>query len=116
MPRRVPWDTLEEAVSVLSKRRDVLARQIEALRIHTLDREVLLVLQYVVLASAKGVAEWANAQGWTMPGAKGKPRQYSADDVLLLIKTPSLAVGSDLHALVLEILNKNRIEVTRAFG
>lgn len=118
MPKTVPWKSLEEAIATLSERREVLSRQIEALRSISMSPqiEVVLVLQYVVLASAKGVAEWANEQGLTLPGAKGEPRRYTARDILALIAKPPDAVGPELRALVRHIFEKNTKQVLHSFG
>ena len=65
----VPWTTLQEAITVLKHRRDLFARQIDALSAVTDDRQALLLLQYVALASMLRVADWANAQGWRLPAS-----------------------------------------------
>ena len=113
----VPWTTLEEAIKVLVERRDLSARQIEALRLslQTDKREVLLVLQYVAMASMLRVADWANAQGWRLPGTTGNPRPYVQDDIRTLIQNPPPEVGPDLQALAREIFALNSKAVTKRF-
>ena len=111
----VPWTSLEEAITVLVERRDLSSRQIEALRLETEQREVLLVLQYVVMASMLRVADWANTQGWRMGGASGKPRPYVQDDIRALIQDPPPEVSPPLHALAKEIFVLNSKAVKKQF-
>lgn len=111
----VPWSSLEEAIAVLTERRDVSLRQIEALKVKTTQREVLIVLQYVALASMLRVADWANGQGWRIPGAAGNPRPYVQEDVRALIQNPPPEVSPDLHALVKEIFVLNSKAVKKQF-
>ena len=103
----VPWTTLEEAITVLEHRRDLSARQIAALSAVTDDRQVRLLLQYVALASMLRVADWANAQGWRMPGAGDNARPYVQDDIRVLIQNPPPGTDPALHALVKEIFTLN---------
>ena len=103
----VPWTSLEEAIAVLENRRDVSVRQINALSTVTDDRQVRLLLQYVALASMLRVADWANAQGWRMPGAGDNARPYVQDDIRALIQQPPAGTDPALHALTKEIFALN---------
>ena len=111
----VPWTSLDEAIAVLTERRDLSSRQIEALKLQTDEREVLIVLQYVALASMLRVADWANAQGWRMRGSSGNPRPYVQDDIRALIQDPPAGVNADLQALAHEIFALNSKAVKKQF-
>ncbi len=111
----VPWTTLEEAITVLENRRDLSARQIEALSAATNDRQIRLLLQYVALASMLRVADWANAQGWRLPGAADNPRPYVQDDIRALIQNPPPVTDPALHALAKEIFVLNSKAVKKRY-
>lgn len=119
MTRATPWVTLDDCIAVLTKRRDVLANQIEsleALRPKTDDRDVQLVLRYVVLGSMKGVANWANEQGWRLPGAAGNQRQYAAGDIGELLENPPAGVAPELIRLLRGIFSANSSQVARSYN
>lgn len=111
----VPWTTLQEAISVLKNRRDLSARQIDALSATTNDRQIQLLLQYVALASMLRVADWANTQGWRMPGAGDNFRPYVQDDIRALIQNPPPDTDPALHALAKEIFALNSKAVKKRF-
>lgn len=111
----VPWNSLDEAIAVLVERRDLSSRQIDALKLHSEDREVLIVLQYVALASMLRVADWANAQGWRVRGSGGNPRPYVQDDIRALIQHPPAGISPDLQALAHEIFALNSKAVKKQF-
>ena len=111
----VPWTTLEEAIDVLKDRRDLSARQIDALSTPSTDRQILLLLQYVAQASMLRVANWANAQGWRLPGAMGNTRPYVQDDIRALILNPPPDTDPALHALAKEIFGLNSKAVKKRF-
>jgi hypothetical protein len=119
MTRATPWADLDECIATLATRRDVLTRQIaslQALRALTDDRDVLLLLRYVVLGSKAAAADWANAQGWRLPGASGNDRRYGPTDVDDRLKHPPACVGADLTALMRDIHSANRKQVDRPYG
>ena len=111
----VPWTTLEEAIEVLEHRRDLSARQIDALRTPTDVRQMQLLLQYVARASMLRVADWANAQGWRLPGAADNTRPYVQDDIRALIQEPPPNTDPALHALALEIFALNSKSVKKRY-
>ena len=113
----VPWKNVDEAIVVLTERRDVSSRQIDALRRNTTSpkRDVLLLLQYVGLASMLRVADWANEQGWRLPGSEGTVRVYTQNDIRALIQNPPLEAGPDLCALANEIFVMNSKAVKKRF-
>ena len=111
----VPWTTLEEAIDVLKNRRDLSARQIEALSTPSTDRQVLLLLQYVAQASMLRVANWANDKGWRMPSARGNTRPFVQDDIRALILDPPPAADPALHELAKEIFGLNSKAVKKRF-
>lgn len=115
MSRAVPWRTFEEAIAALTTERDAIAAQIEALRRAPTDREAQIVIRYILLASMKLVADWANDQGWRLAGASGEERRYQADDVKAIILRPTAWGGEPLHRLVIGIFEGNRRGATRAF-
>lgn len=119
MTRATPWADIDGCIAVLTKRRDVLINQIAALEVlkrRTDDREVQLVLRYMVIGSMKGVAGWANEQGWTLPGATGSQRQYTAKDIDALLTNPPEGIGKDLISLIYGIFNSNLQQVNRSYG
>ena len=113
----VPWSNLEEAIAVLTERRDISSRQIDALRALTRspNRDVQLLLQYVGLASMLRVADWANEQGWSLPGSGTSTRPYTQDDIRPLIVDPPREAGPDLRALAQEIFTLNSKAVKKRF-
>lgn len=90
--------TLEELVSTLTAERDLLDDQISALRAPIQSFEHELILRYVLLASAKAAAEWANSEGRRLKGQSGE-RLYQAKDVLGLVSAGHESVPAALLEL-----------------
>lgn len=108
--------TLPLLIDKLQREKELLNRQIAVLQAEPSSTEMLLLIQYVTLASTKRVAEWANANGFFLQGVKGQPRKYSPKDIGNLIASPPIEVDPDLMALVMTIFNKNSKEAHHAFN
>ncbi len=100
MTKVVPWITQDEAISMLAQRSNMLSRQAEALRMESTERNVVLIKQFVVLASIHKVADWANHQGWRMNEVRGGERRYTGTDIAELFENPPASVCPELMALV----------------
>lgn len=119
MTRATPWADWDGCIAELSRRRDALTRQIEnleALRLRHDDRDVQIVLRYVVLGSMKKASDWANDQGWRKPGGQGNERRYTDNDVKALLDSPPPGVEKDLISMVHDIFNANIKQVNRSYG
>lgn len=81
---------VQKLCDTLQAQRDALALQIAALRAiqagqaSEVTAELLLTL-YLCMPSARHVAEFAKAQDWRVPGAKG-PRRVLPEDVYALVQ------------------------------
>lgn len=104
-----PKDPLKEALAQLlgakQAQRALLEQQIAALQAleekaadGPAPADVVLSL-YLDMRSAKDVAEFCNATGWRMPGAKGQPRMYSPVDVYSHVRGNAPPASAVLRAL-----------------
>lgn len=107
---RTPWATDQQLIEVLELEREALAQQIEALRASRdedadRNRDLVLVCRYIVLGSAKRVADWANEKQWRLPGAPGNgPRKYMPLDISRILEHRSGELPSAIYDLARDVL------------
>lgn len=93
---------LDEVIAALKQHRDGLSREIESVekfRNQPPDRDVQLVLRYIVEGTASKAAAWAHAQGWRVATDTPKGRKYTYMDINELVTSPPDGWTKELVAL-----------------
>ncbi len=116
MPRVLPWDSIDGLIDLLTKERDAIDLQIEALRatasIDTQDGRVMALLcRYLIHGSATEAAQWANDIGWRLPSSNrgvATLRDWKGADIIKAIDQPPPDVPQGLVLLCRRTLRKHK--------